>query len=111
MGILVSFVSVLFSRNILELLNTPQDIFDDALLYTRIVCGGIIAVVMYNGIAAMLQSLGDSTTPLIFLVVASVLNVIGDLLLVVVFHMGWPALRLRRSSRSCSQLWGVSCMR
>ena len=88
MGILVSFVSVLFSRNILELLNTPQDIFDDALLYTRIVCGGIIAVVMYNGIAAMLQSLGDSTTPLIFLVVASVLNVIGDLLLVVVFHMG-----------------------
>ena len=69
-------------------MNTPQDIFDDALLYTRIVCGGIIAVVMYNGIAAMLQSLGDSTTPLIFLVVASVLNVIGDLLLVVVFHMG-----------------------
>ena len=55
---------------------------------TRIVCGGIIAVVMYNGIAAMLQSLGDSTTPLIFLVVASVLNVISDLLLVVVFHMG-----------------------
>ena len=88
MGILVSFVSVLFSRNILELLNTPQEIFDDALLYTRIVCGGIISVVMYNGIAAMLQSLGDSTTPLIFLVVASVLNVIGDLLLVVVFHMG-----------------------
>ena len=88
MGILVSFVSVLFSRNILELLNTPQEIFDDALLYTRIVCGGIISVVMYNGIAAMLQSLGDSTTSLIFLVVASVLNVIGDLLLVVVFHMG-----------------------
>ena len=81
-------VYLLLSRNILELLNTPQEIFDDALLYTRIVCGGIISVVMYNGIAAMLQSLGDSTTPLIFLVVASVLNVIGDLLLVVVFHMG-----------------------
>ena len=45
-------------------------------------------MVLYNGIAAMLRALGDSTTPLIFLVVASILNVIGDLVLVLVFHMG-----------------------
>lgn len=88
MGVLVSFISVGLSRPVLRLLNTPDIIFDDALLYTRIVCGGIMSVVLYNGIAAMLRALGDSRTPLIFLVVASVLNVIGDLVFVLVFHMG-----------------------
>ena len=88
MGALMSVLSVLLSAPILRLLNTPENIFEDALLYTRIVCGGLFSVVLYNGIAAMLRALGDSTTPLIFLVVASILNVIGDLVLVLVFHMG-----------------------
>lgn len=88
MGLIVSIVSLLFSSRILTLLNTPDNIFEDALLYTRIVCGGVISVVLYNGIAAMLRALGDSRTPLIFLIVASVINVIGDLVLVLVFHMG-----------------------
>ncbi len=88
MGVIVSVVSLLLSRQILIVLNTPDAIFEDALLYTRIVCGGVISVVLYNGIAAMLRALGDSKTPLVFLVVASVLNVIGDLVLVLVFDMG-----------------------
>ena len=88
MGILVSIISVLLARPILTLLNTPESIFDDALLYTRIVCGGVLSVVLYNGISAMLRALGDSVTPLIFLIIASILNVIGDLLFVLVFHMG-----------------------
>lgn len=88
MGILVSFLSVATARPVLKLLNTPDSIFEDALLYTRIVCAGVISVVFYNGIAAMLRALGDSKTPLIFLIISSVLNVIGDLLLVLVFHMG-----------------------
>lgn len=88
MGVIVSVVSVLLSRLTLVLLHTPDAIFEDALLYTRICCGGMISVVLYNGIAAMLRALGDSTTPLIFLMVASVLNVIGDLFFVLVLHMG-----------------------
>ena len=88
MGILVSIISVLLAEPTLRLLNTPESIFDDALLYTRIVCGGVLAVVLYNGISAMLRALGDSVTPLIFLIIASILNVIGDLLFVLVFHMG-----------------------
>lgn len=88
MGILVSLLSILFSRQILTFLNVPKSIFDDALLYTRIVCGGVMSVVLYNGIAAMLRALGDSKTPLIFLVISSVLNVIGDLVLVLNFDMG-----------------------
>jgi putative MATE family efflux protein len=88
MGVLMSIISVLISRPVLHLLNTPETIFEDALLYTRITCGGLICVVLYNAISAMLRALGDSRTPLIFLVIASVLNVGGDLLFVLVFHMG-----------------------
>lgn len=88
MGVLVSVAAILLSRGILTLLNTPEAIFADALLYTRITCGGILAMVLYNGIAAMLRALGDSATPLIFLVIASVLNVFGDLFFVLALHLG-----------------------
>lgn len=94
MGILVSVIAVLISRPVLVLLNTPEAILEDALLYCRIVFGGLIAVVFYNGIAAMLRALGDSRTPLIFLIIASVLNVIGDLLLVLKFNMGVAGVAL-----------------
>lgn len=94
MGILVSVVSVLLSKPVLVLLHAPAGIFEDALLYSRIVCGGLVSVVLYNGIAAMLRALGDSTTPLIFLIVASILNVIGDLVLVLNFHMGVAGVAL-----------------
>lgn len=88
MGILVSIISVLLARPTLVLLNTPDAIFEDALRYTQLVCGGMLAVVIYNGISAMLRALGDSVTPLIFLIIASVLNVIGDLAFVLIFDMG-----------------------
>lgn len=88
MGILVSILSVLLARPTLVLLNTPDAIFEDALRYTQLVCGGMLAVVIYNGISAMLRALGDSVTPLIFLIIASVLNVIGDLAFVLIFDMG-----------------------
>lgn len=88
MGILVSILSVWSAAPVLRMLNTPDEIFADALIYTKICCGGLISVVLYNGIAAMLRALGDSKTPLIFLVVASILNVALDLLFVLTFHMG-----------------------
>lgn len=88
MGILVSILAVSIAGPVLKLLNTPDVIFEDALLYCRIVFGGLLAVVFYNGIAAMLRALGDSKTPLIFLIIASILNVIGDLAFVLKFDMG-----------------------
>lgn len=94
MGILMSVISVLISRPVLHLLNTPDAIFEDALLYTRVVCGGLICVVLYNGIAAMLRALGDSKTPLIFLIIASIINVIGDLVFVLAFDMGVAGVAL-----------------
>lgn len=87
-GLLVSALSFVFARQILILLNTPAAILEDALLYTRILCCGVLCVLLYNGIAAMLRALGDSRTPLVFLVIASILNIAGDLILILRFHMG-----------------------
>ncbi|MGN1023717.1 MAG: MATE family efflux transporter [Lachnospiraceae bacterium] len=73
---------------VLLLLATPDDILPAAALYLRIQCAGIFAVALYNGVAAILRGLGDSRTPLVFLIIASVLNIALDLLFVLVFHWG-----------------------
>lgn len=87
-GIVISIVSTILAPFLLKMLNTPPEIFDASVGYMRISCIGTAAVAAYNWINAVMRSLGDSKTPLIFLVVASILNVILDLLFVVVFSMG-----------------------
>ncbi len=86
-GVIISIVSVICARPLLELLNTPAEVIDRAEGYMQISCAGTIAVAAYNWINAVLRSLGDSKTPLIFLGVASVLNAILDVLFVVGFDM------------------------
>lgn len=87
-GILMSLCGTLLSKPILRIMNTPQENFSDALVYMRIVCGATVVVAGYNMISAILRALGDSKTPLIFLVVASGINVILDLIFVLIFKMG-----------------------
>lgn len=87
-GIAISILSALFTPQLLSLLNTPEEIFDASVGYMRISCMGTIAVAAYNWINSVMRSLGDTRTPLIFLVVASVLNVILDLLFILQFNMG-----------------------
>ncbi|MDO5574672.1 MAG: MATE family efflux transporter [bacterium] len=87
-GIIMSILGVILARPFLTLLRTPAAIMDDAVAYMQIACAGIIAVAAYNAISAVLRALGDSKTPLIFLVVASVINVALDLLFVINFGMG-----------------------
>ena len=84
MGILM----VVFARGIMNLLNTPSEIIDDAVLYMQIVGAGMLVVGVYNGVAAILQALGDSKTPLIFLVISCVLNIILDLVFVILCKWG-----------------------
>ena len=73
---------------VLTLLKTPEAIINDSLLYLRIVFLGIPIVMAYNLLACILRSLGDGKTPLQAMVVASVTNIILDLLFVMVFHWG-----------------------
>lgn len=76
----------LLAPAILRLLNTPQAIFDDALIYMRINCLGLLATAIYNALSALLRALGNSRTPLLFLIVASLINLVLDLVFVILFR-------------------------
>ena len=75
-------------KSLLLFMNTPEDIFADAYAYIMIICGGIGATVLYNLLSGILRALGDSKTPLYFLVLSAVLNIGLDLFFIIVFHMG-----------------------
>ena len=87
-SIIMGFIGFVSSRFLLELLNTPASIIDQSELYLKIAFAGMLGVACYNGMSAVLRALGDSITPLIFLIIASLLNVGLDLLFVVAFHWG-----------------------
>ena len=87
-GIFMGLVGFIFAENILHFLNTPDNIIADSTLYMRIVFVGIPAVASYNCVSAIMRSLGDSKTPLVFLIITSFMNVGLDLLLVINFGMG-----------------------
>ena len=84
----ITALSLAFSRPLMVLLNTPADIFEDALLYIRIIFTGIFATVFYNVLGAVLRALGDSFSPLIVIIISSVLNVGLDVLFVMVLQWG-----------------------
>ena len=73
---------------ILELLKTPDLILHDAKVYMRIMCVSLVLVSAYNFASSMLRALGDSKTPLYFLIFACILNAILDLFFVIKLHMG-----------------------
>lgn len=81
-------------RPVLRLMQTPEEIFEYAYLYIVIIFWGIPFTFLYNMLAAIIRSLGDSRTPVVFLALSSVLNIGLDFLLILVFHMGveGPAL-------------------
>lgn len=87
-GMLMSLCGTLLAKPILRIMRTPQENFADALIYMRIVCGATVVVAGYNMISSILRALGDSKTPLLFLVAASGINIVLDLVFVLVFHMG-----------------------
>ena len=76
------------TRKILELVSTPPEIFEDAYTYIFIIFMGVGATILYNLASGILRALGDSRTPLLFLVVACVINVALDILFITVFGMG-----------------------
>jgi putative MATE family efflux protein len=86
--ILLTVLSVITVNPVLDLMQTPEDIRKDAATYLTIIYAGMIACVFYNLAGSVMRALGDSRTPLIFLAIASVLNVILDLWFVISFQMG-----------------------
>ena len=86
--IILTGVSLLCMRPLLKLMNTPDNIFDDAYSYIMIISGGLVTTVFYNLFSSYLRAVGNSQIPLVFLVFSAVLNVILDLVFIATFHMG-----------------------
>lgn len=86
-ALLLTIVTVAACRPMLRALQTPDNIIDGAYRYIVIVFGGLSATISYNMLAGILRALGDSRTPLFFLILASLLNVGLDLLFIVCFGM------------------------
>lgn len=84
----------IFCRPILQLMNTPEDVFEYAYQYIFIIFLGIPAAFLYNILAGILRSLGDSRSPLMFLALSSVLNVVLDIVTIKYLHtsVNGPAL-------------------
>lgn len=84
----VSIIGYLLAPNIVGWLSTPEEIAADSITYMRTTCMGITGIALYNGVASILRALGDSKTPLYFLIVSSITNVILDMTFVVGFNWG-----------------------
>ena len=81
-------LGVLLSPVILRLMGTPEDVFVEAALYLKIYFAGCSGLIMYNIFVGLLQASGDSTHPLYYLITSSAINIVLDVTLIAVFHMG-----------------------
>lgn len=86
-SVAVTVVGLLLAEPILRLIGTPADVLDQAVVFLRVTFAGMVFVFGYNAISANMRSLGDSRTPLYFLIFASLLNI--GLVLLFVFPLGW----------------------
>lgn len=88
LGVIIGAIGFVLAPELLQLMDTPEDVIDKASLYVRIIFLGAPFNVTYNYAASMLRAAGDSKRPLIFLAVSGALNVVLNLVLVIVFNMG-----------------------
>lgn len=93
-GAVLTVVGVLWSHWFLQLMSTPDNLIDQATLYMQIYFGGIIPLLVYNFGAAILRSAGDTKSPLVYLTISGVLNVILNLVFVALFGMAVDGVAL-----------------
>lgn len=93
-SVVITTAIVACCRPLLTLMHTPEDIFEYAYVYIVIIFLGIPTTFLYNVTAAIIRSLGDSRSPVVFLAIASGINIVLDIVFIVAFHMGveGPAL-------------------
>lgn len=87
-GAVLAVFGIAVSRGSLEMTGTPVEVLDEALLYVRIYFLGMPVNILYNFGSAIMRAVGDSKRPLYYLTVGGIVNVLLNLALVVVFHMG-----------------------
>ena len=104
---LIAALSLALLHPLLRLLNTPQDIFPQAVGYIRIILAGLPITALYNMEASLMRSLGNSRTPLLFLAVASACNVVLDL--AAIFFLDWGVAGLAAATMLSQLISAVLC--
>lgn len=107
-AITVSILGIIFSPAILRLLQTPDSIIGNSIIYMRTTCSGILFIATYNGVAAMLRALGDSKTPLYFLILSSIINVVLDLVFVLAFQ--WSVFGVAFATIIAQAVSAITCI-
>ncbi len=87
-AIALTALGLFLAPTLLNLMNTPSDVYQDALTYLDIYFAGVSGLLFYNIGASILQAVGDSRRPFMFLATSAVINIVGDLVFVIVFGMG-----------------------
>lgn len=87
-SLVIVILSLLLKTPLLTMLKTPQSIYQEADRYLTILFIGLFVTMAYNMMASMMRSIGDSKTPLYFLIIASITNIVLDYCFLVYFHMG-----------------------
>lgn len=94
LSICVTIIGELISPGLLRLLKTPENIMTDSLIYLQIYFGGSIFLFLYNTLNGIYNALGNSKTPLYFLMISTLTNIVLDLLFVIKFHWGVAGVAL-----------------
>mgnify|MGYP000156931460 FL=1 len=87
-AVVLTIGGLVFLQPILRFLNVPENLLNTATQYVSVIIAGLVVTLLYDVLSATLRAIGDTVTPLIVLAVSVVLNIGGDLLLIVVLHMG-----------------------
>lgn len=116
LSLLLTGVGTLICNPLMRLMNTPETVFEDAALYLRVYIFGLFFLFMYNTATAIFNGLGDSRTPLIFLIFSSVLNILLDLYFVISLRMGvggvaWATFIAQGISSLLALSWLISRVR
>jgi len=110
-GLALTIIGVLFSKPLLELMGTPQEILPLSIRYMQVYFLGMPVMLLYNFGAAILRAIGDTKRPLYYLLGAGVVNVILNLIFVIVFKMGVAGVALATDiSQVVSALMIVRCL-
>lgn len=86
-GLVVTILLEILAAGMMKLMKVPADSFEQAVLYVRICSGGILIIIAYNVISGVLRGVGNANLPFLFVGIACVVNILGDLLFVAVFHL------------------------
>ncbi len=110
-GVVLVFVGLILSRPALLLMDTPEDVIDQAVLYIRIYFVGMPVMMLYNFGSAVLRAVGDTRRPLYFLMIAGVVNVVLNLFFVIALSMGVAGVALATIiSQTISALLVLLCL-